>query len=120
MPTESVDGVVQAGELHAPPCLASCQSKLQDGCTCSLRWQLYFRSHTRPQVQVLVVPRAKDNVAVVRVGSVAPYATTGALASSWDALLADSDLRAYRPCHRRDCTAGTLELLYRCYHRHYQ
>jgi hypothetical protein len=47
---------------------------------------------------------------------VTPYATSGALGSSRDALLADSDLRAYRPCHR-DGTAGTLELIRRCYHR---
>ena len=39
------------------------------------------------------------------------YATSGALASSRDALRADSDLRAYGPCHRRDCTADTPELL---------
>ena len=31
--------------------------------------------------------------------------------SSRDALRADSDLRAYGPCHRRDGTAGTPELL---------
>ena len=36
---------------------------------------------------------------------------SGALASSRDALRADSDLRAYGPCHRRDGTAGTPELL---------
>ncbi len=30
--------------------------------------------------------------------------------SSRDALRADSDLRAYWPCHRRDGTTGTLEL----------
>jgi hypothetical protein len=35
-------------------------------------------------------------------------ATSGALASSRDALRADSDLRAYGPCHQRDCTAGIL------------
>ena len=47
------------------------------------------------------------------------YATSGALASSRDALLvrADSDLRAYRPCHRRDGTVGTPELIYGCCHR---
>ena len=33
------------------------------------------------------------------------------MASSRDALRADSDLRAYRPCHRRDGTADTPELL---------
>ncbi len=40
------------------------------------------------------------------------------MASSRDALRADSDLRAYslRPCHRRDGTAGTPELIYRCFH----
>ncbi len=43
--------------------------------------------------------------------SVATYATSRALASSPDALRADSDLRAYGPCHRRDGTAGTPELL---------
>ncbi len=43
--------------------------------------------------------------------SVATNATSGALASSRDALPADSDLRAYGPCHRRDGTAGTPELL---------
>ena len=48
---------------------------------------------------------------------VMPYATSGALASSRDALRADSDLRAYRPCHWRDGTAGTPELIYRCHHR---
>jgi hypothetical protein len=42
---------------------------------------------------------------------VATYATSGALASSRDTLWADSDLRAYWPCHRRDGTAGTPELL---------
>ena len=42
---------------------------------------------------------------------VATNATSGALASSRDALRADSDLRAYGPCHRRDGTADTLELL---------
>ena len=36
---------------------------------------------------------------------------TDACASSRDALRADSDLRAYGPCHRRDGTAGTPELL---------
>ena len=49
--------------------------------------------------------------------SVTPYATSGALASSRDALRADSDLRAYRPCHRRDGTAGTPELIRRRHHR---
>ena len=45
---------------------------------------------------------------------VAPY--IGAYANSRDALLADSDHLAYsRPCHRRDFTAGTPELIYRCY-----
>ena len=39
------------------------------------------------------------------------YATSGALASSRNALRADTDLRAYTPCHRRDGTAGTQELL---------
>ena len=34
-----------------------------------------------------------------------------------DALRADSDLRAYRPCNRRDGTASTPGLIYRCYHR---
>ena len=48
---------------------------------------------------------------------VTPYATSGALANSRDALRADSDLRAYRPCHRRDGTAGTPELIYLCYYR---
>ena len=48
---------------------------------------------------------------------VTPYATSGALASSRDALRADTDLRAYRPCHRRDGTAGTLEFIRRSYHR---
>ncbi len=43
--------------------------------------------------------------------SVATYATSGALASSRDTLRADSDLRAYGSCHRRDGTAGTPELL---------
>ena len=42
---------------------------------------------------------------------VATYATSGALASSRDALRADLDLRAYGPCHRRDGTADTPELL---------
>ena len=49
--------------------------------------------------------------------SVTPYATSGALASSRDALRTDSDIRAYRPCHRRDGTAGTPELIHRRYHR---
>ncbi len=50
---------------------------------------------------------------------VVQYATSGAYAISRDALWADSDLRApgYRPCHRRDGTAGPLELIYSCYHR---
>ncbi len=39
--------------------------------------------------------------------SVATHATSGALASSRDALRADSDLRAYGPCHRRDGTVAT-------------
>ncbi len=39
------------------------------------------------------------------------YATSGALASSRDALRADSDLRAYWSCHQRDGTADTPELL---------
>ena len=39
----------------------------------------------------------------------------GAYASSRDALRADSDYRADRLSHRRDGTAGTLELIYRCY-----
>ena len=34
---------------------------------------------------------------------------------SQNELLADSDHLAYRPCHRRDDTAGTPELIYRCY-----
>ena len=42
---------------------------------------------------------------------VATYATSGACTSSRDALRADSDLRAYGPCHRRDGTADTPELL---------
>jgi hypothetical protein len=45
------------------------------------------------------------------VHGVATYATSGACASSRDALRADSDLRAYGPCHRRDGTAGNPELL---------
>ncbi len=49
------------------------------------------------------------------VQSVTSYATSGALAL--DARRADSDLRAYRQCNQRDCTAGALELIYRCYHR---
>ena len=49
--------------------------------------------------------------------NVTPYATSGALASSQDALQADSDLRVYRPCHQRDCTAGTPELIRRRHHR---
>ncbi len=43
--------------------------------------------------------------------------TSGGYANSRDALLANSDLLAYKPCHRRDGTAGTPELIYRCYHR---
>ena len=39
------------------------------------------------------------------------------MASSRDALWADSDLPAYRSCHRRDGTAGTPELIRRRYHR---
>ena len=38
---------------------------------------------------------------------VTTYSTSGAFASSRDALRADSDLLAYRSCHRRDGTAGT-------------
>ncbi len=34
---------------------------------------------------------------------------------SRDALRTDSDHRAYRPCHRREGTADTTELIYRCY-----
>jgi hypothetical protein len=45
------------------------------------------------------------------VGTVATSAKSGACASSQDALRADSDLRAYGPCVRRDGTAGTPELL---------
>ena len=41
---------------------------------------------------------------------VTPYATSGALASSRDALRADSDPRAYRPCHRRDCGLHVAQL----------
>ncbi len=52
-----------------------------------------------------VSPGAQDSE------SVATYATSGALASSRDALRADSDLRAYGPCHQRDCTVDTPELL---------
>ena len=48
---------------------------------------------------------------MVCVLDVATYATSGALASSRDALRADLDLRAYGPCHRRDGTADTPELL---------
>ena len=55
--------------------------------------------------------------ALRRIRHVTPFATSGALASSRDALQTVSDLRAYRPCHRRDGTAGTPELIYRCYHR---
>ncbi len=53
---------------------------------------------------------SNDN-SVERLNNVATYATSGALASSRDALRADSDLRAYGPCHRSDGTAGTPELL---------
>ena len=49
-------------------------------------------------------PRQVDDI-------VATYATSEALASSRDALRADSDLLAYGPCHRRAGTAGTPELL---------
>jgi hypothetical protein len=48
---------------------------------------------------------------------VTPYATSGALASSRDAIRADSDQRAYGPCYRRDGTVGTQELIFRCYRR---
>ena len=48
---------------------------------------------------------------------VTQYATSGALASSLDSLLADSDLMAYRSCHWRDCIAGTPELIHRRHHR---
>ena len=48
---------------------------------------------------------------------ITPHATSGALASSRDALRADSDLRVYSPCHRRDGTAGTPELIRRRHHR---
>ena len=43
--------------------------------------------------------------------------TSGALASSRDALRADSDLQTYRPCRRSDGTAGTPDLIRRSYHR---
>ncbi len=47
------------------------------------------------------------------------YSTAGAVASSRDTLRADPDLRAYRPCHMRDGTAGDSELIVicTCYHR---
>ncbi len=48
---------------------------------------------------------------------VAPYATSGAYENSWDALRADSNLRAYGTCRRRDGTEGTPEPNYRCYRR---
>ncbi len=57
----------------------------------------------RPSLRVAFRCRPRRNVAT--------YATSGALASSWDALRTDSDLRAYGPCHRSDCTADTPELL---------
>ncbi len=44
------------------------------------------------------------------------YATLENFASSQDAQQADPDHRTYRSCHRRDCTARTPELIYRCYH----
>ena len=54
---------------------------------------------------------------LIKVDAVTQYATSGALASSRDALRADSDLRAYRPCRRRDGTAGTPGLIRRRHHR---
>ena len=54
---------------------------------------------------------APFNWCLLGVKSVATTATSGALASSRDALRADSDLRAYGPCHRRDGTSDTPELL---------
>ncbi len=51
----------------------------------------------------------EPNLAPTHVG--VTYVKSGALASSRDSLRADSDLRAYGPCHQRDGTAGTPELL---------
>ena len=64
-----------------------------------------FLSETCP------IPPVPNGTFCSRVPLVATYATSGACASSRDALLSDSDLRAYGPCHRRDGTAGTPELL---------
>ncbi len=50
-----------------------------------------------------------------RVESTATYATSGAYASSRDALPAKSDLRAYGPCQRRDGAEGNPEPTYRSY-----
>ena len=51
--------------------------------------------------------------------AVAPHATPGAYdASSQVTLRADSDLRAYRPCHWRDGTAGIPSPELRCYPSH--
>ena len=65
----------------------------------------------------LSLPESESAQKVSEVQDVTPYATSGALASSRDALRADSDLRAYSPCHRRDGTAGTPELIRRRHHR---
>ncbi len=62
-------------------------------------------------IQVRAAALPTSQIALCVVAPVATCATSGALASSRDALRADSDLRAYGPCHRRDGTAGTAELL---------
>ncbi len=48
---------------------------------------------------------------IYRVATYRHICDISACASSRDALRADLDLRAYGPCHRRDCTAGTPKLL---------
>jgi hypothetical protein len=74
---------------------------LRDGWSCGQTWQEQSRVKRTARGYTFITSRR------------APYA---AYASSRDALRAESDHRAYRPCHRKDGTAGIPELMYRCYH----
>ena len=87
-----------------PTSASSCGQPTADSCKSRWLWKRRRRGpssgcFTRP---ILVVP---------------PYVTSGASASGREALRADSDLRAYRPCHRKDGSAGTPELIHRRYYR---
>ena len=83
-----------------PTSASSCGQPTADSCKSRWLWKRRRRGpssgcFTRP---ILVVP---------------PYVTSGASASGREALRADSDLRAYRPCHRKDGSAGTPERIHR-------